>query len=57
MHEESCEAQTWLMLNHTKVVYPEKVVAQAAKKAEALRKKRAKAEHAFEELVQKRLRP
>ena len=56
LQEEACEAQTWLLMNHKKVVNPEKVAAEAAKAAERRGKKRAKAEQAFDALVQKRLR-
>lgn len=56
MHEDSSESQLWLLLNYQKIVHPEAFAAQVAEEEAQRQKKRAKAEEAFDALVQKRMR-
>lgn len=57
LREDSCEAQTWLLLNYQKVVSPEKVQKAIAHRQEHVAKKRAAAEARYNASMQKRIRP
>jgi len=54
--EDTVEAQLWIKMNYTKVFFPAKADAQAAKHAEGRAKKREKAQEDIDELWAKRVR-
>lgn len=57
LSEGACEAQTWLMLNHERIVNPDKAADAATKRKEKRKRAKLEAEESFNALVQKRMRP
>ena len=56
MREDSCESQTWLLLNYDKIAHPDKVQKALEHRQEQVAKKRAAAEERYNASVQKRTR-